>query len=355
MSLKKISGLRKRDYVSEPYTKGNTDKKRRSEEMKRRIITLALAILLTISTCMTSFAGTPHGITPYVAGGRTIRTGHNEIGELRYACGEITPVPGWLWINGYCYYFTDKNRLGKCTNTVTPDGYTVDAEGRWTVNGVPQHNGYGSFVLGTDTLYAGKDDNARWLAMRGELEKLFAANIDADGIDGIAMISYDNSVQGSTGYGGNYNIIHNSANGDYISAWLPSFGNDSPDGYGNLVNETFEKSVKLIMGDHIGQEFFNAVRAAADPCVAGGTAIKYDANGNPISTKKAYTAFDGSIVYLDGYETQETATQTDGINWNLFDLNAWQGRKTDYGKTMTFELRESNSGTQWYKLVININ
>ncbi|MGN0159719.1 MAG: hypothetical protein ACI39W_11415 [Brotaphodocola sp.] len=43
---------------------------------------------------------------------------------------------GWNWVDGRCYYFDEE---GYCLlDTVTPDGYTVDASGAWTVNGVVQ-------------------------------------------------------------------------------------------------------------------------------------------------------------------------------------------------------------------------
>lgn len=43
---------------------------------------------------------------------------------------------GWNWIDGRCYYF---DGAGYCLlDTVTPDGYTVDASGAWTVDGVVQ-------------------------------------------------------------------------------------------------------------------------------------------------------------------------------------------------------------------------
>ncbi len=43
----------------------------------------------------------------------------------------------WLWIDGHCYRF-DANGVmyADCT---TPDGYTVNGDGRWTVNGVVQY------------------------------------------------------------------------------------------------------------------------------------------------------------------------------------------------------------------------
>jgi len=52
------------------------------------------------------------------------------------------PADGWQWIDGNndgiseSYYFNDKGYL--LVNTTTPDGFTVDANGAWTVNGVVQ-------------------------------------------------------------------------------------------------------------------------------------------------------------------------------------------------------------------------
>ena len=52
------------------------------------------------------------------------------------------PVSTWQWIDGNndgiaeCYYF---DNLGYCLlNTITPDGYTVNADGAWIVNGIIQ-------------------------------------------------------------------------------------------------------------------------------------------------------------------------------------------------------------------------
>lgn len=43
---------------------------------------------------------------------------------------------GWNWIDGRCYYFKED---GYCLlDTVTPDGYTVDANGAWVQEGVVQ-------------------------------------------------------------------------------------------------------------------------------------------------------------------------------------------------------------------------
>ena len=53
-----------------------------------------------------------------------------DFGDTTYA------KDGWHWVDGKCYYFTPE---GYCLlNTTTPDGYTVDASGAWTVDGVVQ-------------------------------------------------------------------------------------------------------------------------------------------------------------------------------------------------------------------------
>ena len=47
---------------------------------------------------------------------------------------------GWQWIDGNCYYLDaqGQNEGALYRNTTTPDGFTVDLEGRWVVNGAVQ-------------------------------------------------------------------------------------------------------------------------------------------------------------------------------------------------------------------------
>lgn len=52
------------------------------------------------------------------------------------------PANGWVWLDGNddgraeCYYFNENGYI--LTNTTSPDGYTLDADGAWTVNGEKQ-------------------------------------------------------------------------------------------------------------------------------------------------------------------------------------------------------------------------
>ena len=50
-------------------------------------------------------------------------------------------LTGWQWIGGNCYYLDPQgqNEGALYRNTITPDGFTVDSEGRWVVNGAVQH------------------------------------------------------------------------------------------------------------------------------------------------------------------------------------------------------------------------
>ena len=46
----------------------------------------------------------------------------------------------WQWIDGYCYYFEEEGEKKGILlqNGISKDGYTINAEGQWTVNGVAQ-------------------------------------------------------------------------------------------------------------------------------------------------------------------------------------------------------------------------
>ena len=65
------------------------------------------------------------------------------------------PASTWQWIDGNndgiaeSYYF---NPSGYClTNTTTPDGYIVNADGAWTVNGIIQTKAVGASSMGSNT------------------------------------------------------------------------------------------------------------------------------------------------------------------------------------------------------------
>ena len=93
----------------------------------KRITALAMTALFTLGMAGTAFAGT------WSAG-----KGENE-NNWWYDNGDGTYASnGWQWIDGdndgvaECYYFDTNGWL--LTNTVTPDGFNVNANGAW-ING----------------------------------------------------------------------------------------------------------------------------------------------------------------------------------------------------------------------------
>ena len=71
------------------------------------------------------------------------------------------PASSWQWIDGNgdgiaeCYYFDQYGYMA--ANTTTPDGYTVDASGAWTVNGAVQTRS----VTGTAADNGGNNNNTQ--------------------------------------------------------------------------------------------------------------------------------------------------------------------------------------------------
>ena len=61
---------------------------------------------------------------------------HDEIGWW-YQDGRWYPKNQWMWIDGYCYYFGSQGYLAENT---TVQGYDVDADGVWVIEGVRQQN-----------------------------------------------------------------------------------------------------------------------------------------------------------------------------------------------------------------------
>lgn len=97
--------------------------------MKKRVVTVGLSMAISLSATFISFAG-------------QWRQSEVNWGWWYQNDDGTYPVNQWVWIDGNndgiaeSYYF-DSN--GYCLqDTTTPDGYTVNASGAWTVNGAIQ-------------------------------------------------------------------------------------------------------------------------------------------------------------------------------------------------------------------------
>ena len=97
--------------------------------MKKRYAAVLLAAAMTVGSAMTSFAGWQSDANGW--------WWQNEDGSY--------PSNTWQWIDGNgdgvaeSYYFGPDGYM--YANATTPDGYTVNADGAWTVNGVVQTQG----------------------------------------------------------------------------------------------------------------------------------------------------------------------------------------------------------------------
>ncbi len=104
--------------------------------MRKAIRVLLAATALTAMTAMTSFAAV--GWVDNGDGRWWYSTSANGGTWHRGVTGQVD----WEWIDGNsdgvaeCYCFDDGGWL--IMNRRTPDGYTVNAAGQWTVNGVVQ-------------------------------------------------------------------------------------------------------------------------------------------------------------------------------------------------------------------------
>jgi len=89
--------------------------------MRKFCLTVAMAAVMSLSAAGAAFAG------------QWIQ----DAAGWKYQKDDASfHVNSWQWVDNKCYYFTPE---GYCLlNTTTPDGFTVDASGAWTVNGVVQ-------------------------------------------------------------------------------------------------------------------------------------------------------------------------------------------------------------------------
>lgn len=99
--------------------------------MNKKIIGLGLSLALSLGTCMTSFAA---------AG--WVQSGKRWMYKINANGYEVTVFDDWYWIDGNadgiaeCYCFSEGGYM--FADTTTPDGYTVNADGAWVVDGVVQ-------------------------------------------------------------------------------------------------------------------------------------------------------------------------------------------------------------------------
>ena len=217
--------------------------------------------------------------------------------------GKRFEAPGWLWIEGNCYYFSNKTLHNDVTpnysgsilfkSGTTPDGYTVDDQGRWTVDGVVQTNTYGQEKLGMGEQYVGKSEDEIWNLMKGKLKEIWMDQYVGSNIEDGYFETSKTFLQGSIDANGNseYKLMRRpSVEGNpFLHLSVPTFWNDwakvntiyaSIDLAGDATKpETTEKTIKTVLGDAAGQVVFDAYRNSAKNNIEQVSLPNYDENG----------------------------------------------------------------------------
>lgn len=228
--------------------------------------------------------------------------------------GKRFEAPGWLWIEGNCYYFSNKtlhddvipNYSGSVLfkNGTTPDGYTVDDQGRWTVDGVVQTNNYSKEQLNMGEQYVGKSEDEIWDLMKGKLQEIWTDQYLGSNIVKAYGESSKTFVKGAIDANGNseYFLMRRpSIEGNpFLHLCVTTTWNDwakvntvyaSRDLASYATRpEITEKVLKTVLGDNAGQVVFDAYRESAKNNIESYYLGDYDENGYIKYTGKLVTS-----------------------------------------------------------------
>lgn len=123
------------------------------------------------------------------------------------------PTNAWVWIDGNndgsaeCYYFDGNGYM--LSNTITPDGCTVNADGAWTVNGVVQVQATNSDIhdVGMENMVSAAStagevtDGKSWPQITVD-ETLLRASSEVNGLDFLPnRIQIEPEYPGQDSYG----------------------------------------------------------------------------------------------------------------------------------------------------------
>lgn len=204
--------------------------------------------------------------------------------------------PGWYWIGDYCYYIESDGYLtwqdgyfgstasyegGKIfKNGNTPDGYTVDKDGRWTVNGVPQTKGLGFWK--SETSY--KD----WNDLRENLKNIWSDQYTFLGSYSFHPVN-NNEIQGNASEGSYNSGFIAKTDGKNVQVRLQKTWSDMmPISSGRIyelaaignADAMQEKTLKTVLGNKEGQTVYNYVKAYVGGNRGDDTKVKFEKFGN---------------------------------------------------------------------------
>lgn len=169
----------------------------------KKLAVLAMATGLSVLSCIPAFAG---------------QWKQDNIGWWYQEDNGSYPVSTWKWIDGNgdgvaeCYYFNASGYM--ISNTSTPDSYSVNNDGAWTVNGIVQ------------TKQVGLNDTSQ--------EKT-----------GSALFEDRGGIGGSTGAQGTLNGSSQSSSGDYDGMSASGNSEFDLDGDGKLTGHEYELYMRM--------------------------------------------------------------------------------------------------------------
>ena len=194
---------------------------------------------------------------------------------------------------GYYYYKTSATQALK--STTTPDGYRVDAQGRWIDNsGNAVTANIGNNILNTKEKYSEKNDSDIITIQKEYLRSLFQES--CTGYDDIRTYDEEtSSISSAT----------NLQFGDWLITWNADYGMNNGIDFCRVsmpawteTSRVNEQVLRLMFGDELGSDIFQYLQTI-------GSNYRDDCAG----------CADRDLV-------------------NKFDLNKFKGRATDYGKSI---------------------
>ena len=267
-------------------------------------------------------------------------------------------LTGWNWIDGYCYYF-DNQSGALLVNTTTPDGYKVNADGKWEKDGkvmFSQGKGHSSTVgtVGSNTNQSsakksgagskggsrGGSGSSRGGGSRGGSQGGTGGSIGDFG----ASQGGSGSLQGDSGKSSGGNSI--SKNGsDTADVQTNNAGNNSAsvNGAQNQVSGTQEGSVNSghFAGDaensvNAGNNVSNIVENAGNTS-SGETTNNAGNTSNSEATNNAGNTSSGEVTNNTGNTSNSEATNNTGStetadNDKFAYVNYTKNVNTDFGQ-----------------------
>ena len=271
--------------------------------IKNRKAIIALTALLAAANAMPTMAAVVRKDNYTNTSSGNAITGTVGPGVMQESNGKRFEAPGWLWIEGNCYYFSNKtlyndvalNHSGAVLfkNGTTPDEYTVDDQGRWTVDGVVQTNTYGKEQLNMGEQYVGKSEDEIWDLMKSKLQEIWTDRYIGYDIVKAYGESSKTFIKGAIDANGNseYFLMRRpSVEGNpFLHLAVPTIWNDWA-----KINTTYpsidlaayatkpeitEKTLKTVLGDNAGQAVFDAYRESVKNNIEQVSLPNYDENG----------------------------------------------------------------------------